>query len=250
MPDDRIVGIPPSASDTLLRSWGYDPGTATVTIGSAVTYSEMLDGPLATLVPALSDAARTVGSPQIRNLATIGGNVCNASPAGDTIGACLAYQGVLHVHGTQGVRQEPLSTFFKGPGRTVLTPGDIVTAVSLPLPPPKNAGKYIKLGRNTKSDLSIVGVAVLGYVDASAPSGFRFRLALASVAPTPLVPLQAEKILAEKPLSVDTMAEAAQAAMDACNPISDVRGSARYRKYMVRNLVLQAVQAVAAELRA
>lgn len=222
-----------------------------LTIGAAVNMNRVAQSQaVRDYYPLLAQAAESVASYQLRTRATVVGNICNASPAGDTIGACLAYQGVLHVHGTQGFRTEPLATFFKGPGRTVLNPGDIVTAISLPIPPQKHAGKYIKLGRNTKSDLSIVGVAVMGFVDPSAPSGYRFRLALASVAPTPLVPAQAEKILAEKPLTPQTMAEAAQAAMDACNPISDVRGSARYRKYMVRNLVLQAVQAVAAELRA
>ncbi len=222
-----------------------------LTIGAAVNMNRVAQmQAVRDYYPLLAEAAESVASFQLRSRATIVGNICNASPAGDTIGACLAYQAVLHVHGVNGVRLEPLATLFKGPGRTTLTPGDIVTAVSLPLPPQKHAAKYIKLGRNTKSDLSIVGVAVMGYQDASAPSGYRFRMALASVAPIPLVPVQAEKILAEKPLTAETMAEAAQAAMDACNPISDVRGSARYRKYMVRNLVLQAVQAITAELRA
>lgn len=220
-----------------------------LTIGAAVNMNRVSQNQMVKdYYPLLAQAAESVASYQLRSRATVVGNICNASPAGDTIGACLAYQGILHVHGTSGVRQVPLAGFFKGPGKTTLTPGDIVTAISFPLPPQKNAGKYIKLGRNTKSDLSIVGVSVMGYPDNTAPSGFRFRMALASVAPIPLVPSDAEKILAEKMINEETIAAAAQAAMDACNPISDVRGSARYRKYMVRNLVRQAVQAVYAEL--
>jgi carbon-monoxide dehydrogenase medium subunit len=129
--------------------------------------------------PLLAEAAHSVASYQLRNRATIVGNICNASPAGDTIGACLVLGGVLRVHGLDGVRTEPLATFFKGPGKTVLRPGDIVTSIQFPPSPDKTAGKYQKLGRNAIGDLSIVGVTVYGYPDTSAPSGYRFKIALA-----------------------------------------------------------------------
>jgi carbon-monoxide dehydrogenase medium subunit len=189
----------------------------------------------------LVEAAGQVASHQLRTRATIVGNICNASPAGDTIGGCILLGGVLNIHGNDGRRQEHLSTFFLGPGVTVLRPGDIVTSIQFPLPAPGLVGKYIKLGRNESSDLAIVGVTAVGYKDDAAPSGFRFRLALASVAPTPLVVRSVETILAEKPITLQTLSEASQAAMDACNPIDDVRASARYRKMMVRNLSLQAL---------
>lgn len=222
-----------------------------LTIGAAVNMNRVAQSQVVRdYYPLLAQAAESVASFQLRTRATVVGNICNASPAGDTIGACLAYQGVLHVHGVKGTRLEPLATFFKGPGKTVLQPGDIVTAVSLPLPPANHATRYIKLGRNTKSDLSIVGVSVMGYPDPTAKSGYRFRLALASVAPVPFVPVEAEKLLAEQPLTPETIEKAAQAAMDSVKPISDVRGSARYRSYMVRNLVKQGVAAVLADLRA
>lgn len=222
-----------------------------LTIGAAVNMNRVAQSQVVRdYYPLLAQAAESVASFQLRTRATVVGNICNASPAGDTIGACLAYQGVLHVHGVKGTRLEPLATFFKGPGKTVLQPGDIVTAVSLPLPPANHVTRYIKLGRNTKSDLSIVGVSVMGYPDPTAKSGYRFRLALASVAPVPFVPVEAEKLLAEQPLTPETIEKAAQAAMDSVKPISDVRGSARYRSYMVRNLVKQGVAAVLADLRA
>jgi len=148
------------------------------------------------------------------------------------------------VHGVDGERQEPLNTFFRGPGKTVLRPGDIVTAIRFPALPEGCAGRYLKLGRNRMGDLAIVGVTVLAMPDAGAASGFRFRIALASVAPVPLIPVEAEAILAEKPISEATIAEAAQAAMSACRPIDDVRGSGRYRRLMVRNLTKKAVSEV------
>jgi carbon-monoxide dehydrogenase medium subunit len=156
---------------------------------------------------------------------------------------------MLTVHGANGVRTELLKTFFLGPGKTVLKPGDIVTAISYPLPPKGWAGKYIKLGRNALSDLSLVGVTVMGYPDGSTKSGFRFRIALASVAPVPFVAAAAETVLAEKPLSEAVLDEAATAAMEACTPIDDVRSSARYRKLMIRNLTRKALAEVWAKIK-
>lgn len=211
-------------------------------IGAAVPMNRVITFPEAVrYYPLLVDAASSVASYQLRSRATIAGNICNASPAGDTIGACLLYNGVLEVHGVDGLRDEPLATFFKGPGKTALKPGDIVTAVKLPVPPAGNVGKYVKLGRNKLSDLSIVGVSVLACPDPSLPSGFQFRVALASVAPTPLEVKAVTGILSSK-ITPDLLDQAAQAAMDACNPIDDVRSSARYRKFMVRNLVRRALE--------
>jgi carbon-monoxide dehydrogenase medium subunit len=222
----------------------YSPAGGLV-IGAAVTMNRVIaSADVQNCYPLLAEAAHSVASYQLRNRATIVGNICNASPAGDTIGACLVLGGVLRVHGLDGVRTEPLATFFKGPGKTVLRPGDIVTSIQFPPSPDQTAGKYLKLGRNAIGDLSIVGVTVYGYPDTSTPSGYRFKIALASVAPVPLVAAKAEALLAEKPVSEATLAEAAQAAMDACTPIDDVRGGARYRKQMVRNLTHTALQAV------
>ena len=230
------------------RKIAFDPVQG-LTIGAAVNMNQVIEFPgVEKYYALLAEAARSVASYQLRNRATIAGNICNASPAGDTIGACLVYDGVLHVHGTGGVRQEPLRTFFQGPGKTTLKPGDVVTAVTLPVPPKNSQGKYIKLGRNKLSDLSIVGITTLGYPDKIAISGYRFKLALASVAPVPLVPTKAEEILAGKTMNEATILEAAEAAMQACKPIDDVRGSARYRQYMVRNLVRLAVSEIWAKI--
>jgi carbon-monoxide dehydrogenase medium subunit len=194
--------------------------------------------------PLLAEACRSVASYPLRTRATVVGNLCNASPAGDTIGACLVLDGVLHVHGVQGPRQVRLESFFLGPGKTTLEAGDVVTAIHLPLPPKGCAGAYLKLGRNRLSDLSIVGVTALVHPDSSCPSGYRFRLALASVAPVPLVPVEAERHLASHPITPESLQEAAQLAADACSPIDDVRGSARYRRLMVRNLSATALEQV------
>ncbi len=228
----------------------FNPQTG-LTIGAAVNMNRVIRSDVVNQhYPLLAQAAQTVAGYQLRTRATIVGNVCNASPAGDTIGACLALNGRLRVFGAGKTREEPLSSFFIGPGKTTLQKGDIVTAVSFPAPPPNAVGQYIKLNRNNMGDLSIVGVTVFGYPDGDTASGYRFRLALASVAPVPLVPAAAEAILARQPITEETIAQAAQAAMDAASPISDTRGSAEYRKMMVRNLTAKGITAVWRKLNA
>ncbi len=222
----------------------FDPSDG-LSIGAAVNMNRVSAFPeVGKTYPVLKEAVDSVASYQLRTRATIVGNICNASPAGDTIGACLLLDGVLNVHGLIGMRQEPLKTFFTGPGETVLEAGDIVLSIRLPVPPPGSAGTYIKLGRNMESDLSIVGVTALGYPDAEATSGYRFKLALASVAPVPLVPEDVQAYLAEHPIKEETLRQAAQIAMDASTPIDDVRAGAHYRKIMVRNLSYKALKAV------
>ena len=184
----------------------FDPETG-LTMGAAVNMNRVITSEeVKSRYPLLGQAARTVASYQLRSRATIVGNICNGSPAGDTTGACIVLHGVLHVHGVGGPRTESLDNFFLGPGDTMLQPGDIVTAISFPLPPKSWIGRYIKLGRNALGDLAIVGVTALGYPDETTVSGYRFRLALASVAPIPFRPLAAEAILAENSIDENTIA--------------------------------------------
>ncbi len=217
----------------------FDPARG-LSVGAAVNMNRLAASPeVNEHYPVLAEAAHTVASYQLRTRATIAGNICNASPAGDTLGACLVYAAKLHVHGVEGGRSELLRTFFTGPGKTVLRPGDIVYAIEFPLPPKGARGKYLKLGRNALSDLAIVGVTALGYPDVTAKSGYRFFVALASVAPIPLMP--DVSLLSDQPIDEAAINEAAELAMNAAAPIDDVRGSARYRKLMVRNLTRKAL---------
>jgi len=227
-----------------MRDISFDPING-LTIGAAVNMNQAIAHPqVLENYTVLAEAASSVASYQLRNRATIVGNVCNASPAGDTIGACLLLDAILNIHGLAGERQEPLAAIFLGPGNTSLQPGDIVTSIQFPLPPPGLIGTYIKLGRNKASDLSIVGVTAIGYPDETVLSGYRFRLALASVAPVPLLVQRVEDILSSQPITEDAFIEAAHAAMEDCTPIDDVRASARYRKLMARNLSLRALKEV------
>jgi carbon-monoxide dehydrogenase medium subunit len=227
----------------------YDPGKG-LTVGAAVCMNRVIVHPVVREhYRILADAAESVASYQLRSRATIVGNICNASPAGDTIGACLLLNGVLEICGEGGMRQQSLKDFFLGPGSTVFKMGEIVTSIRFPSAPPGLIGKYIKLGRNRLSDLALVGVTAIGYPDKNRLSGYCLKVALASVAPTPIAVDQVEKILGESPITEENLALAATTAMDACKPIDDVRASARYRKYMVRNLSQKALKEVWNELK-
>jgi CO/xanthine dehydrogenase FAD-binding subunit len=222
----------------------FDPA-AGLTLGAAVNMNRVIASPKARQhYPLLTQAASTVASYQLRSRATVVGNICNASPAGDTLGACLVYRGVLKVHGIDGPRDLPLDQFFQGPGLTSLNPGDLVIAIQFPLPPDGSIGHYEKLGRNQVGDLAIVGSTALGFPDPDTKSGFRFRLALAAVAPTPLIPAKAEAILTDGPITSESIQAAADEAMRACSPIDDVRGGADYRGLMTRNLTRRAISIV------
>ncbi len=226
----------------------FDP-VGGLSVGAAVNMNRLIASPeVNERYPVLAEAAHTVASYQLRTRAALAGNICNASPAGDTIGAGLVFDAKLHVHGVDGDRVEALRTFFKGPGKTVLKAGDIVTALEFPLPPRGAKGKYIKLGRNAICDLAIVGVTAFGYPNDTTPSGYRFCVALASVAPTPLLLDMA--LLSDQPIGEETIDEAAEFAMNSVSPIDDVRGSGRYRRLMVRNLTRKALSEVWEKLKA
>jgi len=220
-----------------------------LTIGAAVTLNEVARHPAVRARYALlAQAAEQVASYPLRNRATLGGNLCNASPAADTAPAVLLLEGRMVLYGPVGEREIPASDFFLGPGKTAMVPGEFLTAVRFPPPPAGAIGRCLKLGRTRAGDLALVGVAVLGFPDDTARTGYRFRIGLAAVAPTPLRAHAAEAVLAAGPLTEETFARAAGEAMNASSPIDDVRASAAYRRAMVRNLTLRALRQVWEEL--
>jgi len=226
-----------------MRDILYDE-QAGLTIGAAATMNQIACHPDVQIhYPLLAEAANSVASYQLRNRATLGGNLCNGSPAADTAPAVLLLEGRIVLYGQNGEREVPADEFFLGPGATAMQTGELMTAVRFPVPPAGSAGRYLKLGRNKAGDLAIAGVAVLGFPDETA-SGYRFRIGLSSVAPVPLRALEAEEVLAASPPGKETFALAAQKAMEAATPIDDVRASAAYRKAMVRNLTLRGLREV------
>jgi CO/xanthine dehydrogenase FAD-binding subunit len=214
-------------------------------IGAAVDMNSVARHPaVVEHYPLLAEALHSVASYQLRTRATMGGNLCNASPAADTAPAALVLEANMIVQGRRGEYPIPVTRFFLGPGKTAIKPGEFLLRIEIPRLPKGAVGRYLKLGRNALGDLAIVGVAVLGYPDKKAKSGHRFRIALASVAPTPIRVPEAEAILAASPIAPDVIETAATVAMETVRPIDDVRSSAAYRKAMVKNLTRRAVQSV------
>lgn len=219
-----------------------------LTVGAAVTMNQLARHPdVQAHYSVLAQAAHSVASYQIRNRATVGGNICNASPCADTSPAIVALEGRMVLNGPEGERELPAGEFFVGPGQTASRPGEFLAAIRFPAPPAGCASCYQKLGRNKMGDLALVGVAAIGYPDA-VKSGYRFRIALGSVAPVPLRVPAAEEILASRPLNEESLAAAAEKAMEAANPISDVRASASYQTLMVRTLTTRALRDLSAQL--
>lgn len=232
-----------------MRDILYDE-QAGLTIGAAATMNEVARHPDVQIhYPLLAEAANSVASYQLRNRATLGGNLCNGSPAADTAPATLLLEGRIVLYGQDGEREVPADEFFLGPGATAMQPGELMTAVRFAAPPAGSAGRYLKLGRNKAGDLAIAGVAVFGFPNGTTPSGYHFRIGLASVAPVPLRAREAEELLAASPPGEETFALAAEKAMEAAAPIDDVRASAAYRKAMVRALTLRALREVWAQIK-
>lgn len=226
-----------------MKDIAYDE-EAGLTIGAAATLNQIAGDPVVrTRYSVLAQAANSVASYQLRNRATLGGNLCNASPAADTAPAALLLEASIVLYGPSGERVVPADEFFLGPGATAIEPGELMTAVRLPIPPPGGAGKYLKLGRNKAGDLAIAGVAVFGFPNGTR-SGHSFRIGLASVAPVPLRAWEAEQILRDVPAGEGGFALAAEKAMEVAAPIDDVRASAAYRKAMVRALTLRGLRQV------
>jgi aerobic carbon-monoxide dehydrogenase medium subunit len=195
--------------------------------------------------PALSQAASEIGSIQIRNRATVAGNICRASPSADTLPPLIADGAIVRIYGPAGERTIVLEEFLTGAGRTILQPNEIVTEISVPAPPPHTGSIYIKLGRRKAMELATVGVAVSLTLERKLCRAI--RIVLGAVAPTPIRARQAEAVLLNRPFELHRLDMAAQAAVNESRPISNVRGSAQYRRAMVGVLTKRAI-ARAAEL--
>lgn len=226
-----------------MQEIAYNEATG-LTVGAAATMNQITRHPaIRAHYPLLAEAASLVGSYQVRNRATVGGNLCNASPCADTALATVVLEGKMALLGPGGEREVAAADFFLGPGETALQAGEFLTAIRYPVPPPGAVGRHLKLSRNKLGDLAIVSVEVFCFPDAAA-SGFRFRIGLGSVAPVVLRAVEAEQVLAVNPPGEKTFALAAEMAMEAASPIDDVRAGAAYRSAMVRSLTLRGLRDV------
>lgn len=215
---------------------------AQIEIGPLVTAADIAENStIRRIVPILRQAAGGLGSPPIRNLATIGGNLVTARPAADLIPPLLVLDAWLKLERRGGSREMPVRKFLKGPGETKLKPNEVVTRVVIPRPNRPSGGAYIKFGARHSCEISVVSVAA--FVELT-PAGRRIkeaRLALGAVAPTAIRCPRAESLLAGTAPGDETFEAAARAAARTAKPISDHRGSARYRRQMVEVLARRAL---------
>ncbi len=203
-------------------------------IGATATMAEIAESPLIReRYSALADGAEIVGSIQTMNMATVGGNVCNAAPSADTAPPLLVHEAVAVVAGPQGERELPLEEFWLGPNQTALQPGELLRELRLPAPPANTGGVYVRRTPRKQMDIAVIGVAVLltlGQCDRIE----RARIALGAVAPTPVRARKAEAALEGKAASEALFSEAAETAASEASPIDDIRGSAEFRRHLVR----------------
>lgn len=181
---------------------------------------------------ALSDGASIVGSVQTRNMATIGGNVCNAAPSADAIPPLVVLDAVARIAGPGGTRELPVAEMFAGPGKTTLAPNEIVLSFRLPAPPARTGSVYERHTPRKIMDIAVVGVGI-GLTLGEGGSISDARICLGAVAPTVIRAPEAEQALTGQSPGEELFARVAELAQAAARPISDVRGSADFRRYLV-----------------
>jgi len=189
----------------------------------------------------LSQAAGTLGSVQVRNKATVGGNLCNAAPSADMAPSLLGLGASVTLAGPGGESLLPLEEFFTGPGETVLGKGQILKDVRVPNMSAHSEGIYLKFSRRKAMDLALVGVASVLTMDSALANCTDIRIVLGAVAPTPLRAKRAEAVLRGNKISDFLIKEAAKVASEEAAPITDVRASLWYRKQIIKVLVNQSI---------
>lgn len=223
------MGLIPGLEGIAPEGEGFRVGALTTL--RALEKSAMLRGPL----EILRQGAAQVSCPQIRNVATLGGNSCNGAPSADTVPGLIALEAEAIIRGPRGERKVPLEKFHCAPGRTVLNADEILLGFSIPPPPPFTGGSYKKYTPRGTSELAIVGVAALVTLRPEDGGCRRARLVLGACGPTPLRIREAESVLVGSRLEEDAVEEAARiaAAQARPNPGISVRASAEYRREMV-----------------
>ena len=203
-------------------------------LGAAVPcYRIYQDSAVAAAYPGLIDAAGMIGSIQIQGRATVGGNLCNAAPSGDTIPPVITLGGEAHINGPNGWRTLPAEDFCTGPGRNALENGELLVAIQLPAPAANSGTAYLRFIPRNEMDIAVAGVSSTVQLDASGQTIQSARIALASVGPTPILASAAGDSLAGKAISDEAIEEAGRLASEAATPITDMRGTIRQRHHLV-----------------
>lgn len=224
-----------------LRGITYDEETG-LQLGASTTLRELTRSPIILKqYPSLAQTAAVMASEQIRSFATVGGNLCNASPSADMAPPLMVMGATAHIAGSQNKRELSLEDFFLGPGKSTLQPGELLEKITVP--PPRGKTLYIKHAPRAFMDIAVVGVGI--WLDADEDICRDVRIALAAVAPVPLRAKQAEAELTDHPLTMERIGRAATLAAEECSPIDDIRGSIWYRQRMVEVSTRRALRTLA-----
>ena len=204
-------------------------------IGATVTLNEISNSKIVqTNYPILAEACKTVGSYQVRNRATLAGNICNASPAADTAPPLLVLEAKVNIISLVGEKMIPINQFFTGVKKNVLKKGEFVTSITVPPIKDKWTGAYLKQGRKKDVDLATVGVAVVCIRD-------EVRIALGAVAPVPIRAFKTEELLKGKAIDEALLEKIVKSAIAEVLPISDIRSSKEYREEIIKILLKRAI---------
>lgn len=191
--------------------------------------------------PALADGAGLIGGVAVRQRATVGGNLCNASPSGDAIPPLIVLGAECRIAGPQGERRVPVAAFCTGPGRTILAPGELLVSLHLPPPAPDAGSRYVRFTPRAEMDIAVVGAAAWVQLDPGLRRIINARLTLGAVGPTPVVAERAARAVIGLSADEDACAEAGALAMEAVQPISDVRGTEAQRRHVAGVLARRAL---------
>jgi len=220
-----------------LMAYSVSPTTG-LKLGAAVPCYRLYDDPAVQgRFGALADAARIIGSWQIQSRASIGGNLCNSSPAADSIPALIALNATAEIAGPTGRRKVPVTEFCVGPGRNVLERGEVLVALHLPPAAPRSGSHYLRFIPRNEMDIAVVGVGSWVQLNEAGDKIAAARIGLGAVAATPLLAAEASQFLIGKSPTEETFVQAGQLAQIIAKPISDKRGTAEFRTHLVGVLV-------------
>jgi carbon-monoxide dehydrogenase medium subunit len=236
---DLIIDVKKLAETNVLS---YNPQQG-LHIGAAVPCHRIYgDATIAQAYPGLMDAFTLIGGIQIQGRASVGGNLCNSSPAADAIPPLIVHQAMCVIAGPNGTRNLPVEQFCTGPGRNALGQGEFLVSLRIPAPPKNFGARYLRFIPRNEMDIAVVGVGSSVVLSEDHATITAARIALGAVAPTPLLAEEAAAALVGKPISDESINAAAEAARAIARPISDMRGTIEQRRHLTAVLTRRTLQ--------